>query len=124
VLDRPALGVLGVQRLVKCDTEAAQDRALFEPARGDRGPRSEQRVRVQVDGPRVDLDVTGVRQARADQSPHRIQALEHLRPVVGEVLEDRVQPASLRGRPVQLLHEHRRPARGSGGGLHEVTARG
>ena len=91
---------------------------------GDRGARSEQRVGVQVDGAGVDLDVTGVGQAGADQRPHRIQALKDQRPVVGEVLVDRVEAAALRGRAVQLLHEHRRPTGGSGGGRHEVTARG
>ena len=76
MLDRPALGVLGVQRLVQCDPEAAQDRPLLELARGDRGARSEQRLRVEVDSAGVDLDVTRVRQAGTDQRPHRIQALK------------------------------------------------
>jgi hypothetical protein len=116
--------VLGVQRLVQRDTEAAQDRPLLELAGGDRGARSEQRLGVQVDGARVDLDVTRVRQTGADQRPHRIQPLKHLRPVVGEVLEHRVKPPALRGRVVHLLHEHRRPTGMSGGGRHEVTARG
>ena len=74
-------------------------------------PRAEQRLGVEVDGARVDLDVTGVRQAGADQRPHRVQALKDQRPVVGEVLVDRVEPAALRGGAVQLLHEHRRPRR-------------
>ena len=124
VLDRPALGVLGVERLVQRDPEAAQDRPPLELACGDRGARSEQRVGVEVDGARVDLDVPGVRQAGADQRPHRIQALKDQRPVVGQVLVDGVEAAALRGRAVQLLHEHRRPTGGPGGGGHEVTARG
>ena len=45
----------------------------------------------------------------ADQRPHRVQALEDPRPVVGELLVDGVELAALRGGPVQLLHEHRRP---------------
>ena len=113
-----------MQRLVQGDPEAAQDRPLLERARGDHGARPEQRLGVEVHGPRVDLDVPGIGQAGTDQSPHRIQPLEHHRPVVGQVLVHRIEPAALRGRPVQLLHEHRRPARGSGGGFHEVTARG
>jgi hypothetical protein len=73
----------------------------------------------------VDLDLAGVRQTRADQRPHRIQALKHQRPVIGQVLVDRVEPAALRGGPVQLLHEHRRAAPGGDRpGRHEVTARG
>ncbi len=92
------------------DPEAAQDRPLLERARGDRGPRSEQRLGVEVDGAGVDLDVPGIGQAGPDQRPHRVQALKHHRPVVGEVLVDRVEPAALRGRAVQLLHEHRRPS--------------
>ena len=44
VLDRPALGVLGVHRLVQRDAEAAQDRPPLERAGGDRGARAEQRV--------------------------------------------------------------------------------
>ena len=113
VLDRPALGVLGVERLVQRDPERPQDRPLLERAGGDRIARSEQRVRVEVHGAGVDLDVPGVRQARADQRPHRVQALEDRRPVVGEVLVDGVEPAALRGGAVQLLHEHRRPRRRS-----------
>jgi hypothetical protein len=35
VLDGPALGVLGVQRLVQRDAEAAQDRARLECSGGD-----------------------------------------------------------------------------------------
>jgi hypothetical protein len=100
VLDRPALGVLGVECLVQRDTEAAEDRALLELQCGDRVPRPEQRVRVEVDRARVDLDVARVRQAGADQSPYRVQALKRLRPVLGEVLEDRVEAATLRGRAV------------------------
>ena len=68
--------------------------------------------RVEVDGPRVDLDVPGVRQPGADQRPHRVQPLQHPRPVVREVLVDGVEPAALRGSAVQLLHEHRRPTAG------------
>ena len=62
VFDRPALGVLGVERLVQRDPEAAQDRPRLECARGDRRARPEQRLRVEVDGAGVDLDVPGVRQ--------------------------------------------------------------
>ena len=111
-LDRPAFGVLGVERLVQRDAEAAQHRAPLEPAGGDLLAGSEQRVGVEVDGPGVDLDVPGVRQAGADQRPHRVQALEDRRPVVGQVLVDGVELASLRGRAVQLLHEHRRASAG------------
>ena len=125
VLDRPALGVLGVERLVQRDPERPQDRPRLESPRGDRRARPEQRLRVEVDGPRVDLDVPGVRQPGADQRPHRIQALQHLRPVVGEVLVDGVKPAALRGGAVQLLNEQPRPrAAPFVGGAHEVTARG
>ncbi len=88
VLDRPALGVLGVERLVQRDPEAAQDRPPLERAGGDRGARAEQRLGVEVDGARVDLDVPGIGQAGPDQRPHRVQALQHDRPVVGEVLVD------------------------------------
>ena len=85
-------------------------RALKRPC-GDRRARPEQGLRVEVDGPRVDLDVPGVGQPGADQRPYRVQALQHQRPVVGEVLVDGVEPAALRGRAVQLLHEHRRSDR-------------
>jgi hypothetical protein len=44
VLDRPALGVLGVHRLVQRDAEAAQDRAALERSGGDRGARAEERL--------------------------------------------------------------------------------
>ena len=44
--------------------------------------------------------------------------------MIGQILEDRVETAPLRGRAVQLLHEHRRPTGGSGAGIHAVTARG
>jgi hypothetical protein len=44
--------------------------------------------------------------------------------VVGEVLVDRVEAAALRGRAVQLLHEHRWPTGSPSGMGHEVTARG
>ena len=124
VLDRPALGVLGVERLVQRDPERAQDRPLLERAGGDRLARAEQRVGVEVDGAGVDLDVPGVRQAGAEQRPHRVQALEDRGPVVGEVLVDGVEPAALRGGAVQLLREQPRPHTGSAGGAHEVTARG
>ena len=97
VFDRPALGVLGVERLVQRDPEAAQDRPRLERAGGDRLPRPQQCLRVEVDGPRVDLDVPRVREAGADQRPHRVQALQHLRPVVREILVDGVEPAALRG---------------------------
>ena len=106
MLDRPALGVLGVHRLVQRDAEAAQDRPPLECAGGDLGARAEQRLGVEVDGAGVDLDVPGVRQPWSDQRPYRIQALEDRRPVVGEVLVDRVEPAALGGGAVQLLHEH------------------
>ena len=95
------------------DPEAAQDRPPLERPGGDRVPRPEQRLGVEVDGARVDLDVPGVGQAGADQRPHRVQPLKDQRPVVGEVLVDGVEPAALRGRAVQLLHEHRRPHRRS-----------
>ena len=72
----------------------------------------------------MDLDVPRVGQAGADQRPHRVQPLEDRGPVVGQVLVDRVEPAALRGRAVQLLHEHRRPTGSPSGGAHEVTARG
>ena len=103
----------------------AQDRPLLERAGGDRLARAEQRLGVEVDGAGVDLDVPGVRQPGADQRPHRVQALEDRRPVVGEVLVDGVEPAALRGGAVQLLHEQPPAAAGcSAGGAHEVTARG
>ena len=86
--------------------------------------RAEQGLGVEVDRARVDLDVPGVRQAGADQRPHRVQALQDLCPVVGEILVDGVELAALRGGAVQLLHEHRRPAGAGRGGAHEVTARG
>ena len=124
VLDCPPLGVLGVHRLVQRDAEAAQDRPPLERSGGDLVARAEQRLGVEVDGPRVDLDVPGIGQAGADQRPHRIQALKDQRPVVGQVLVDGVEPPALRGRAVQLLHEHRRPTGGRAGGRHEVTARG
>jgi hypothetical protein len=82
VLDRPPLGVLGMERLVQCDPEAAKDRRLLEYPGGDRLAGTEQRLGVEVDGAGVDLDVAGVRQPRADQRPHRIQPLQHERPVV------------------------------------------
>jgi hypothetical protein len=41
VLDRPALGVLGVERLVQRDPERSQDRPLLERAGGDRLARAE-----------------------------------------------------------------------------------
>ena len=110
VLDRPALGVLGVHRLVQRDAEAAQDRPPLQRAGGDLGARAEQRLGVEVDGARVDLDVPGIRQPGPDQRPHRVQALKDRRPVVGQVLVDGVEPAALRGGAVQLLHEHRRPS--------------
>ena len=122
VLDRPALGVLGVQRLVQRDAEAGQDRARLELAGGDLLARAEQLVGVEVDGARVDLDVAGVRQAGADQRPHRVQALQDRRPVIRQFLEDRVEFAALRARAVQLRDEQRRP--GAGGGHQPVTARG
>jgi hypothetical protein len=122
VLDRPALGVLGVHRLVQRDAEAAQDRPPRERACRDLGTRAEEHFGVEVDGAGVDLDVPRIRQPGADQRPHRVQALQDRRPVVGQVLVDRVEPPALRGSAVQLLHEHRRPA--CGGRAHEVTARG
>ena len=87
------------------DPERAQDRPPLERAGGDRVARSEQRVGVEVDGAGVDLDVPGVRQAWPDQRPHRVEALQDRRPVVGEVLVDGVEPAALSGGAVQLLHE-------------------
>ena len=124
VLDRPALGVLGVEGLVQRDPERPQDRPLLERAGGDRFARSEQRVSVEVHGAGVDLDVPGIRQPRSDQCPHRVQPLEDRRPVIGEVLVDGVQPSALSGGAVQLLHEHRRPPSAGRSGAHEVTARG
>jgi len=124
VLDRPALGVLGVQRLVDADAEAAQDRPLFEAARGDLLARAQQRLGVEVDGAGVDLDVPGVRQAGADQRPHRVEALQDGGPVVRQLLVDGVELAALRGGSVQLLHEHRRPTAGGLCAGHAVTARG
>jgi hypothetical protein len=125
VLDRPALGVVGVERLVQRDPEAAQDRPPLQLTRCDHVPRPEQGLRVEVDGARVDLDVTRVGQPRTDQRPHRVQPLQHHRPVVGEVLVDGVEPAALRGRAVQLLDEQPRPRAGPFvGGGHEVTALG
>ena len=111
---------------VSCSATPKQRRIAraLECAGGDRRARPEQRLRVEVDGAGVDLDVPGVGQPGADQRPHRVQALEHRRPVVGEVLVDGVEPAALRGSAVQLRHEHRGPAAGSAGGGHEVTARG
>ena len=125
MLDRPALGVLRVHRLVQRDTEAAQDRAALERPGGDHLPRPEQRLRVEVHSPRVDLDVTGVGQAGPDQRPHRIQPLKDKGPVVGEVLVDGVEPSALRGGAVQLLDEHRGAAAGGcRSGRHALTARG
>ena len=54
----------------------------------------------------------GVGQPGADQRPHRVQALEDRRPVVGEVLVDGVEPAALRGGAVQLLREQPRSRAG------------
>jgi hypothetical protein len=116
--------VLGVHRLVRRDAEAPQDRPPRERPGGDLGARAEQRVGVQVDGAGVDLDVPGVRQAGADQRPHRVQALQDRRPVVRQVLVDRVEPAALRRGAVQLRHEHSRTAGARRCGSHEVTARG
>jgi hypothetical protein len=124
VLDRPALGVLGVQRLVDRDAEAAQDPPLLEPARGDLLARAQQRLGVEVDRARVDLDVAGVGQAGADQRPYRVQALEDRRPVVGQLLVDGVELAALCGGAVQLLHERRRPSAAVLCAGHDVTARG
>ena len=105
------------------DAEAAQHRAPLEPAGDDLLARSEQRLGVEVDLPGVDLDVPGVREAGADQRPHRVQALEDRRPVVGELLVDGVELAALGGGAMQLRYEQRRPA-GAGCAAHEVTARG
>ena len=102
-VDRPPFGVLAVEGLVERDAEAAEHRAALEPAGDDLLAGSEQRVGVEVDRPGVDLDVPGVRQARADQRPHRVQALEDRRPVIGQVLVDGVELPSLGGRAVQLL---------------------
>ena len=68
----------------------------------------------------MQLDVPGVGQAGPDQRPHRVQALQDPRPVIGEVLVERVEPAALRGGALQLRGEQ--PAPGAGG--HVVTARG
>ena len=70
----------------------------------------------------MQLDVPGVREPGADQRPHRVQALQDPRELLGEVLVERVEPAALGGGAVQLLHERRRP--GAGGGHQPVTARG
>ena len=122
-VDRPPFGVLAVEGLVERDAEAAEHRAALEPAGDDLLAGSEQRVGVEVDRPGVDLDVPGVRQAGADQRPHRVQALEDRRPVIGQVLVDGVELPSLGGRAVQLLNEHRR-ASAVPCGAHEVTALG
>ena len=63
----------------------------------------------------------GSEEAGADQRPHRVQALQDLRPVIGEALKDGVEPAALSTRAVQLGDEDRRP--GAGGGHQPVTAR-
>jgi hypothetical protein len=60
VFDRPAFGVLAVERLVERDPEAAQHRTPPEPARDDLLARAEEGVGVEVDRPGVDLDVPGV----------------------------------------------------------------
>jgi hypothetical protein len=115
--------VLAVEGLVQRDAEAAEHRAALEPAGDDLLAGAEERVGVEVDRPGVDLDVPGVRQSRADQRPYRVQPLEDRRPVIGHVLVDGVELASLGGGAMQLRHEHRGPApvlRGA----HVVTARG
>jgi hypothetical protein len=122
--DRPALGVLGVERLVQRDAESPQDRPLLERAAGDHLPRAEQRIGVEVDRAGVDLDVAGVREPGAEQRPHGVEALEDRRPVVGEVLVDGIKPSTLGGRSVELLREQPRPHAGCPGASHEVTARG
>ena len=124
MLDRPALGVLGVERLVQRDPEGPQDRPLLERAGGDRLARAEQGIGVEVDGAGVDFDVPWVRQPGAEQRPHGVQALEDLGPVVRQVLVDGIEPTALRGRAVQLMCEQPWPHTGSAGGAHEVTARG
>ena len=60
VLDRPALGVLAVERLVERDAEAPQHRPPPESARDDLLARAEEGVGVEVDRARVDLDVPGI----------------------------------------------------------------
>ena len=83
--------------------------------------RAEQLVGVEVDPARVQLDVAGVREPGPDQRPHRVQALQDPRELLGEVLVERVQPPALGGGAVQLLHERRRPR--TGDGHQPVTAR-
>ena len=109
------------QRLVclawKVSCSATPKRAQHVPARraspaSSCVARAEQLVGVEVDPARVELDVAGVREPGPDQRPHRVQALQDPRPVIGEVLVERVEPAALRGGAVQLLHERRRPACG------------
>jgi hypothetical protein len=113
-LGDPQLGVLGVQDLVDRYAVGAQDRAARERPGDDRVARAEQLVAVQVDGAAPQLDVPGLGEAGADQCPHREQALEDQRPVVGQLTVDRVELAALRGRPCEL-----------GGEAHQrVTARG
>ena len=121
MFDGPAFGVLGVEGLVQCDAEAAQDSAAVERAALQLFARGEQLVGVEVDRARVDLDVARVRQPGSGERPYGVQALQDRGEPVGEVLVERVEPAALRGGAVQLLDEQRRP-RGAGG--HAVTARG
>ena len=63
----------------------------------------------------------GVGEPGADQRPHRVQALQDQRPVVGELLVDGVEAPALRGGAAQLAREQ--PLAG-GGGHQPVTARG
>jgi hypothetical protein len=118
-LERPALGVLGVERLVQRYAEAAQHGERLEPAGEQLLAGAEQRVRVEVDLARVELDVAGVGEAGADQRPDRVEPLQHPRPVVGQLLVERVELAALRGRALQLAGELAAAV-----AAHTVTARG
>jgi uncharacterized protein (DUF3084 family) len=120
--ERPALGVLAVEGLVQRNAERAQDVAARDRSSEQVLSRAEQLVGLEVDPPRVQLDVAGVGEAGADQRPYRVQALQDPRELLGEVLVERVQASALGGGAVQLLHERRRAG---GCGSHQpVTARG
>ncbi len=121
---RPALGVLGVHRLVKRDARSSAAPRRRSSVAGERsaGAAAEQRVGVEVDRARVDLDVPRVSQPGADQRPHRVQPLQDQRPVIGQVLVDWVEPAALRGGAAAAARsEHAGVRRGR---RHAVTARG
>ena len=104
-LHDPELGVLGVHHLVQPDADVVRTRMRSSRPVRMSSAAAEQLVAVEVHGARVELDVAGLGQPRADQRPHRVQALEHPRVVVAEALVDGVEPAALRGGPVKGLRE-------------------